>query len=216
MSRFRYTGPERLQFREGGGILSVFGLPFLLGGAFLFLAAAGLVPMKGDDLSWWGPPLLGLMSVAFAGVGGWLVFGRNWTTLDRVERAASRSWGLLVPFTERSRRLDEFTRVTIGFDPGDSDAVERFPVTLKGRSGPDLVLCSVPTYSEARACAAEAASHIGFALEDASGGHAVALDAADAIGRCGSGHGARRGSRRRRGRPAPAARCTTRPRPCAS
>ena len=180
MSRFEYVAPERLQFREGGGVLSLFGAPFFLAGVFLLLSAVGVVTVRSDDdLGAWTQPLLGLMGLVFTGVGGTLVFGRAWTILDVTERAAIKSYGLLVPFREYPRRLDHFTRVTIGFEPGDSDSSEKFPVALKARSGPDFVVCSPTSYDEARTCAAAAARHLGFALEDASGDHAVTLDPAD-------------------------------------
>src|SRR6185436_7954884 len=79
VSRFHYTAPERLQFREGGGCLSLFGTPFLLAGVFMLISVAGVVPINGG-----GPfarPLLGLMGLAFTGVGGALVLGRAWTVL---------------------------------------------------------------------------------------------------------------------------------------
>jgi hypothetical protein len=176
MGRFAYVAPERLQFREGGGCLSLFGTPFLLAGIFMLLGTAGVVPIKGGGP--WARPLLGLMGLVFTGVGGALVFGRAWSILDVTERAAIKSWGLLVPFREHARRLDEFTRVSIGFEAGDSDSSEKFPVVLKGRGGPDFVVCSPAGYDEARACAAEAARHLGFALDDASGDHAVTIDPA--------------------------------------
>ncbi|HEV8394059.1 MAG TPA: hypothetical protein VGQ37_07275 [Vicinamibacterales bacterium] len=180
MSRFQYDSPERLQFREGGGVLAAFGVPFFLAGLFLLATAGGAVPMGNPgDLGFWARPLLGLMGLAFTGVGGGLVFGRAWTILDRTERAVIKSWGLLVPLRQHPRPLDDFTRVTIGFEPGDSDSSEKFPVTLKARSGPDLVVCNPTGYDDARACAAEAATHLGVALEDASGDHAVTLDPAD-------------------------------------
>jgi hypothetical protein len=181
VSRFRYVAPERLQFREGGGCLSLFGVPFFLAGLFLLGTAGGAIPM-GDagDLGHWGRPLLGLMGVAFTGVGGTLVFGRSWTTLDVSARAAIKSWGLLVPFKAQERHLDEFSRVVIGFEAGDSDSADHFPVMLKARRGPDFVLCKFTDYAEARHCAAEAARHLLFALEDASGDHAVAIDPAHA------------------------------------
>ena len=168
VSGFRYTAPERLQFREGGGCLSVFGIPFFLAGLFLLATAGGAIPM-GDpgDLDNWGRPLLGLMGVVFTGVGGTLVFGRSWTSLDVAERSVTKSWGLLVPLKAQARPLDAFTRVTIGFDAGDSDSADHFPVALKARSGPDFVLCNLTAYDEARRCAAEAAKHLRFALEDA-------------------------------------------------
>ena len=177
MSRFHYAAPERLQFREGGGVLAVFGLPFLAAGLFMLLSAAGVVTMSGSgDMA---RPVLGLMGLIFSTVGGALVFGRAWTILDVTERAAIKSWGLLVPFREQPRRLDEFTRVTIGYEAGDSDSSETFPVTLKARSGADLVVCRPTAYDDARACAAEAAKHLGFALEDASGDHAVTVNPGD-------------------------------------
>ena len=180
MSRFEHVAPERLQFREGGGCLSLFGVPFFLAGLFLLASAIGVVSMESDDdLGAWTQPILGLMGLVFTGVGGTLVFGRAWTVLDVTERAAIKSYGLLVPFREHPRRLDDFTRVTIGFEPGDSDSSEKFPVALKARSGPDFVVCSPTSYDEARTAAAAAASHLGFALEDASGDHAVTLDPAD-------------------------------------
>jgi hypothetical protein len=181
VSRFRYVAPERLQFREGGGCLSLFGVPFFLAGLFLLATAGGAIPM-GDpgDLGAWGRPLLGLMGVVFTSVGGGLVFGRQWTTLDVAERSAAKSWGMLVPFKAQARQLDGFTRVTIGFEAGDSDSADHFPVALKARSGPDFVLCKLTDYAEARQCAAEAARHLSFTLEDASGDHAVAVDPAHA------------------------------------
>ena len=180
MSRFEHVAPERLQFREGGGCLSLFGVPFFLAGLFLLSSAIGVVTVKSDDdLGAWTEPLLGLMGLLFTGVGGTLVFGRAWTILDVTERAAIKSYGLLVPFREHPRRLDDFTRVTIGLEPGDSDSSEKFPVALKARSGPDFVVCSPTSYADARTAAAAAARHLGFALEDASGDHAVPLDPAD-------------------------------------
>jgi hypothetical protein len=108
------------------------------------------------------------------------VFGRQWTTLDVAERSATTSWGLLVPLKARTRRLDEFRCVRIGFEAGDSDSADKFPVALRAHSGPDLVLSSPTAYEDARASAVEAAKHLGFPLEDASGDHAVAVDPADA------------------------------------
>jgi len=178
VSRFHYAAPERLQFREGGGCLSLFGMPFFAAGIFMLLSVGGVIPINGGGS--FARPVLGLMGLVFTGVGSVLVFGRAWAILDRTERAAIKSWGLLVPFREHRQPLDQFTRVTIGYEPGDSDSSEKFPVTLKARSGPDFVVCSPTAYADARAGAAEAAKHLGFTLEDASGDHAVTLDPADA------------------------------------
>ena len=63
MSRFDYSAPDRLQIREGGGCLSLFGLPFFAAGVFLLLTAMGVVPVKGsENLESWGLPVIGLMA----------------------------------------------------------------------------------------------------------------------------------------------------------
>jgi hypothetical protein len=181
VSRFALVAPDRLQIREGGGCLSVFGLPFLAAGLLLLLAVVGVVPLGGmADLPIWGRPVIGMMGLAFAAAGAALAFGRSWTTLDVTQRAAIKQWGLLLPMKEQTRPLDEFKAVALGIIQGDSDSSDRFPVMLKGGSGLDLVLCSSTSYAEARTCAAEVARHLRFALEDASTDHAVTVDPQDA------------------------------------
>ena len=180
MSRFDYSAPDRLQIREGGGCLSLFGLPFFAAGVFLLLTAMGVVPVKGsENLESWGLPVIGLMGIAFTAVGGGLAFGRSWTTLDVTQRAVLKSSGLLVPMKETSRPLDDFTAVTIGFIEGDSDSADRFPVALKAQAGADLLLAHFTVYAEARRYAAEAARHLRVDIEDASTDHAVRLPAGD-------------------------------------
>jgi hypothetical protein len=180
MSRYSLVAPDRLQIREGGGALSLFGVPFFLAGLFLLATAGGAIPM-GDagDLGQWARPLLGLMGTVFTLVGGTLTFGRAWTTLDVTQRAVVKSWGLLVPMRERLQPLDAYDTVTIGFVEGDSDASDRFPVALKARAGADLVLASFTAYPEAPASAAEAARHLHFEIHDASTDHPVRLSAAE-------------------------------------
>ena len=178
--RFEQVAPDRLQIREGGGCLSLFGVPFFAAGVFLLLTAAGLIPVKGaEKLEAWGLPVIALMGVAFTAVGGGLVFGRSWTTLDVTQRAVLKSSGLLVPMKETSRPLDDFTAVTIGFIEGDSDSADRFPVSLKARTGADLVLAGFTVYADARRYAAEAARHLRVEVEDASTDHPVRLRADD-------------------------------------
>ena len=180
MSRFEFVGSDRLQIREGGGALSLFGLPFFAAGVFLLLTAAGMIPVTGTErLEAWGLPVVGLMGVAFTMVGGGLVFGRGWVTLDVTQRLVLKSSGLLVPMRETSRPIDDYTAVIISFVEGDSDSADRFPVALKARAGVDLVLSSFTAYAEARAYAAEAARHLRFEIEDASTDHAARLQAGD-------------------------------------
>jgi hypothetical protein len=178
--RFELVAPDQLLIREGGGCLSVFGVPFFAAGVFLLLTATGLVAMKGtEDLERWGLAVIGLMGIAFTAVGGGLVFGRAWTTLDVTQRAVLKSKGLLMPMKETAVPLNDFTAVTIGFIEGDSDSADRFPVGLKARAGADLLLASFTDYAEARGYAAAAARHLRFDIEDASTDHAVHVSADD-------------------------------------
>jgi len=44
---FHHLTPDRLQIREGGGCMSVFGLPFFVAGVFMFLVTS--VPSSEKD-----------------------------------------------------------------------------------------------------------------------------------------------------------------------
>lgn len=173
---FRHTGPGVFQIRQGGGRLSLFGLPFFVAGLFLIASSLDVVPMSNaDDLGGWGWLALLLMGTMFSLVGGALTFGRSWTTVDATQRLVIKQFGLLVPMRSQTYRLEAYTAVTLGFEEGDSDTADRFPVGLKGHSGQDLRLWSPAQYADARACAAAVAEHVQLELEDASTGHPVRL-----------------------------------------
>ncbi|HEY6506899.1 MAG TPA: hypothetical protein VIY56_02745, partial [Vicinamibacterales bacterium] len=176
--RFELVAPDRLQIREGGGCLSLFGLPFFGAGVFLLLVSVGLVPMQDtEDLPTWGPLVIGLMGVAFTAVGGGLTLGRSWITLDVTQRTVLSSKGLLVPMTQHAQPLDDYAAVTLGFVGEDSDSHERFPVGLQARAGAHLPLATFTDYAEARGCAAAAARHLRLDIEDGSTDHTVRLRA---------------------------------------
>jgi hypothetical protein len=40
---FRHIAADRIQIRQGGGAMAVFGLPFLGAGVFMLLASVGVV-----------------------------------------------------------------------------------------------------------------------------------------------------------------------------
>ena len=99
---FRLVAPDRLQIKEGGGCLSVFGLPFLLAGIFVVLIGLRIVPVRNAaDVPVWAWPLIVLMGLVFVVVGGGLVLGRRWITLDTTRGTLRRQWGLLVPLRGR-------------------------------------------------------------------------------------------------------------------
>jgi hypothetical protein len=162
----------RLQIREGGGSIALFGLPFFAAGVFAVLGAAGVVPVSNPGgVSDLARPLLLLLGLVFTAVGGTLVFGRKWTILDAQQRRIVRQWGLLVPLREDRLPLDGYSAVNIGFVKGDSETADRFPVSLRSRTGADVRLCSPTAYAEARAAAVAVAQHLRLDLEDATTDH---------------------------------------------
>jgi multidrug transporter EmrE-like cation transporter len=172
---FQLVTPDRLQLREGGGCLSVFGLPFFAAGVFMCLTAAGIVPMQAESA--YARPVLALLGIVFTVVGGALVFGRSWTTIDRAQLQVIKQRGLLMPMRGSTVSLRGYEAVTLSFVRGDSDSADSFPIALKAAAGPDLPLSNFSTYAEARACAKAIGDHLHLDLEDASTDHPVRLPA---------------------------------------
>jgi hypothetical protein len=90
------------------------------------------------------------MALVFLGLGSVMLFGRRWLTLDLGRGSVIRRQGLLIPMRTEVRRLSEFTAVAVGFDPGDSDSPERYPVHLRAASAKDFVISTPAQFSEAR------------------------------------------------------------------
>ncbi len=192
----RRVGSDRLQVREGGGCLALFGLPFFLAGIFVTLMAIGVVPVRNAaDVPAWAWPLIFLMGLVFVAVGGALCIGRRWITLDKAQGAIRKQWGLLVPMKGEEYSLRDYEAVALRFEAGDSDTADRYPVLLKARTGQaDFALSTSTTYGESRERAAAVAKFLGFALIDASTDHesVIAADRVDATFqerlRVGDGH----------------------------
>lgn len=167
---FRQTGIRSIEVREGGGCLGLFGLPFLAAGLFVSGIALGLIPVENaSDVPGWGRPLILLMGLAFAAVGGGLALGRRWTVLDLSRRKVIRQRGLLVPMWRRESSLDGYEAVVIRHDAGDSDSPDRYPVVLRSRGrAEDLTLKSASDYADAREQATYLADFLDLPLEDAS------------------------------------------------
>lgn len=156
--------------------MSVFGIPFFAAGIFLILTVFGIVPVSNSgDLPASAWLVLVVMGIAFTAVGGALVFGRSWTTIDRSQRKVIKQWGLLIPLRERVVALHGYTDVRLGFVEGDSDTADRFPITLKAQAGADLPLCNFTDYAQARECAKAVAEHLQLEFEDATTDHPVRL-----------------------------------------
>ena len=55
----RQVAPDRLEIKEGGGCLTLFGVPFLAAGIFVTLIVARIVPLKNaSGLPAWAWPLI--------------------------------------------------------------------------------------------------------------------------------------------------------------
>jgi hypothetical protein len=169
----RQVAPDRLQITEGGGCLSLFGLPFLLAGIFVVLIGCRIVPMSNAaDVPAWAWPLIVLMGLVFVVVGGGLVLGRRWITLDAGRGTLRREWGLLVPLRGEEQRLDGYDAVLLRFAAGDSDSADRYPVLLRAKAGgADFALCSSTQFGDSREQAAAVAKTLNLPLVDASTDH---------------------------------------------
>jgi hypothetical protein len=178
---FRHVAPDRIQIRQGGGGIGLFGLPFFGAGVFMLLTLLGVIPMSNaDSVSLPGQLGLLFMGLVFTAVGGGLSFGRAWTTVDSTRREVSKQFGLLVPMHTNTRRIDEYVAVSLGFVAGDSDSADQFPVTLRSRAGQDLKLYSSTQYGDARSYAVAVATLLRFDFEDATSDHPVRLPAGQA------------------------------------
>ena len=161
--------------------MSVFGLPFFCAGVFALLIAVGAVPMQNArSAPLYMTPLMLVMGTVFTLVGAALVFGRSWTTISSVDRTVVKQMGLLVPMSTKTYRIDDYRGVALQFVPGDSDTSDKYPVSLKGRSGGELQLFSSTEYAEARERAIAVAKLLEFDIEDSTTRHPVVMAATEA------------------------------------
>jgi hypothetical protein len=178
---FQRPSPGRIEVREGGGCLAIFGFPFLFVGlAAAVLGFAGLelqnYPIAPDT----SQAALMIIGSTFTLVGGALVFGRSWIMLSSADRTIVKRVGLLVPMITRAYRVDDYTAVLLEFVRGDSDTSDSYPVSLKNRSGRNLRLFNSTQYAEARARATAVADLFNFQIEDSSTGRPVVRSVAQA------------------------------------
>jgi len=176
----RQISSYHLQIREGGGCLSVFGLPFFAAGVFLTLAGWKIIPMENAaEVPDWSWPLLVAMGLVFMGVGGWLVFGRTWVDIHPGFGRVMKRRGLWVPMQSELYPLAEYNNVCVRLEAGDSDTSDRYPVYLESTaSGRKLLLVSSAQYAESYRRAEQIAKFLRFPLEDAATEHARTIPAA--------------------------------------
>jgi hypothetical protein len=179
METLTQTAPDKLEIRSGGGVLSLFGLPFLAAGVFLLCAGLGIVELENsDEIPRWSHALIVLMGLVFAAVGGGLFFGRTWTTIERTRGFLTRRHGLIVPMRVEKHLLCEFDTVVLAFRSGDSDSSDRFPVRFHPKAGgKEYPLCEPAEYATARAYAEQIAGLLGLPIKDATTDNATTLAA---------------------------------------
>lgn len=177
---FRQIGPGRLEVREGGGCLSLFGMPFLAAGLLGLAVATGLITLQNRNNVTMTLPAAIVIGIAFTLVGGVLVFGRKWTTFNAADRTALVQYGLLVPMRDKIHYLDGYTAVRVEFVRGDSDTADQYPVTLTGPGRSQLRLFGSTKYAEGRDRAVAIAKLLSLKIEDATTAHPKQMGAAEA------------------------------------
>ena len=178
MAAIKEVSPGRLEIREGGGCLTLFGLPFLATGIFMMLSSLGVVTMHSDGEPVTKATLLAL-SVLFTFVGALLCFGRSITAIDIGQHVVTKQWRVLLPVRMWTYQLGDYTTVTLAFVRGDSDSADKYPIGLNGKSVAPLPLCSPTQYAEAHQCAAAVARHLGLDIEDTSTDHPSRVTASE-------------------------------------
>ena len=173
--KFIDTGdPDMLQTRRGGGLLMIFGLPFLLTGLFVI----GF-PFWGNPPEGGGPPLMVtvIFGAVFTALGAALMFGRSGMIIDRRKRSIVRWSGLLVPMKKTTYPLDYHDRITIRKDLRRSEkhTYYAYPIVLKGSHGvSEGIVFDEPTdYPQARRTAEEITTFLKMPLVDTTSGREV-------------------------------------------
>ena len=169
---FVRTSEHLLEMKTGGGCLSLFGLPFFGAGIFMLLITLRVIPLSNSaDQTWWTWLVLGGMGIIFSAVGGALVFGRSWHTIDRRQMRVWISKGLLKPMRASHFDLHDFDKVVLRYEAGDSDTADKYPVALLSSKGlPELVLVNAGSYPQGREQAALIGEFLGFEVLDGSSG----------------------------------------------
>lgn len=175
MTRVPSSDPEVLEYRYGGGFVSVFGLPFLLIGLSVAVA-----PILTEGAA--GVPALAAtlpFGLIFALVGGGLVFGRSSLTIDRRRKTVTTWWGALGVGPSTVKPLGEGGQVTVGCESRGSGKSRHtvYPVRLEGSVAEALEVGAPQDSSEARRQAEEVAKFLGLGMADRSTGVEIVREA---------------------------------------
>jgi hypothetical protein len=115
-----------------GGCLPIIGI------GLVAAAAGSQASIISGRFEWWDL----LVGILVGAMGGWLLFGRFWTRMDRKRRLLDTGVSLITPHLIRRALLGKYTRVLIvqkdsthTDSDGNSSTTTTFPVTLEGGPG---------------------------------------------------------------------------------
>jgi hypothetical protein len=179
---FREISSGQVELRQGGGKLSLFGIPFFLAGIGIILSGLRVLPMPSpSDGFGWMNLFFCLFGLVFAGIGGAFLFGRTWTLYDIARGSIVQSQGLLVPMRQQERMIGDFDEVLLTYQAADQDSSERYPIRLQPVRGNTLDVWVAGDFAEAYRTAEFLARFLNKTLADTTTGHTLRF-APDQIG----------------------------------
>ena len=173
MARVESYDPNKLEFRSGGGCISLFGLFFFLPGLGVILGS--FFGGKG------GPPIF--FAIPFGGIfcliGGAFVFGRSGMTFDKRIGKLSTWWGALGWQSKTEYDLDDIKLVALSREVRGSGKNRRtvYPVKLEGNFPQPIELEAPGMANEARGLAEDIGKFLDLGMRDVSSGSEVMREA---------------------------------------
>lgn len=168
MKRIGMSDPNYLSYRDGGGCVTLFGLPFLIAGlAVLFLSFSGT--LKGKN----GQPAPLIFGILFGGVftlvGSILSLGRSGYDFDRRLKTVREWSGLLFPMFTRLHAINSYNEVRISREVRKSknSTYYVYEVSLRHNGENALKLTAPTDMHEARRLGEEIAKFVELPLVDA-------------------------------------------------
>ena len=173
MAKVQSYDPNKLEFRSGGGCLSLFGLFFFLPG--LAVIAGGFV--GGSD----GPPIF--FALPFGGifclVGGAFLFGRSGMTFDKRSGKLETWWGAFFYKSRTEYSLSDIKMVALSRETRGSGKNRRtvYPVRIEGNFPTPVELEAPLNPTEGRSLAEDVAKFLDLGMRDVSSGTEIIREA---------------------------------------
>jgi hypothetical protein len=190
MERIGLNQTGGLEITSGGGILSVIGVPLLLGGLYLMATGMGLpTPVRPEDADVGTYLTILFVGLSLAAAGFVMIFFRQRIVFDRNAAALHIVRTMLVHFKEVREDLRNYDRIVITHIERRGKSPERFPVWLRGGANTkEVKLLDCASYAGAREQSEFIAKHLHLPLEDSTTDHAatVQADELDAVPAAGS------------------------------